>query len=69
MGGVGIKIYCLAKTVADCFKYRHKIGRDVGLEALRESRKMVGTIDDLWLYTKVCRVSNGMMPYMGAMAI
>ena len=70
MDGVDIKVYCLAKTVADCFKYRHKIGLDVALEALRESRKSNRcTIDDLWRYAKVCRVSNVMMPYMEAMAI
>ncbi len=70
MDGVEIKVYCLAKTVADCFKYRHKIGLDVALEALRESRKSGRcTIDDLWRYAKVCRVSNVMRPYMEAMAI
>ncbi len=68
--GVDIKVYCLAKTVADCFKYRHKIGLDVALEALRE---VIGsgrcTIDDIWRYAKVCRVSNVMRPYMEAMAV
>jgi hypothetical protein len=34
--GVSVKIYIPAKTVADCFKYRNKIGLDVALEALRE---------------------------------
>lgn len=70
LDGVDIKVYSLAKTVADCFKYRHKIGLDVALEALRESRKSGRcTIDDIWRYAKVCRVSNVMMPYMEAMAI
>ena len=70
MDGVDIKVYCLAKTVADCFKYRHKIGLDVALEALRESRKSGRcTIDDLWRYAKVCRVSNVMRPYMEVMAM
>ena len=68
--GVEVKVYCVAKTIADCFKYRHKIGLDVALEALRESRKSGRcTIDELWRYAKVCRVSNVMMPYMEAMAI
>lgn len=68
--GVDIKVYCVAKTVADCFKYRNKIGVDVALEALRESRKSGScTIDDLLFYAKVCRVSNVMRPYMEAMAI
>lgn len=70
MEGVEVKIYCLAKTVADCFKYRYKIGLDVALEALRESRKNDRcTTDDLWRYAKVCRVSNVMRPYLEAMAI
>lgn len=68
--GVEVKVYCLAKTIADCFKYRHKIGLDVALEALRECRKNGHcTMDELWRYAKVCRVSNVMMPYIEAMAI
>jgi predicted transcriptional regulator of viral defense system len=68
--GVEVKVYCLAKTIADCFKYRHKIGLDVALEALRECRKSGRcTMDEVWRYAKVCRVSNVMMPYMEAMAI
>jgi len=68
--GVEIKVYCLAKTVADCFKYRHKIGLDVALEALRESRKSGRcTMDDLWRYAKLCRVSNVMRPYLEALSL
>lgn len=68
--GVEVKIYCLSKTIADCFKFRHKIGLDVALEALRESRKSGRcTIDDLWRYAKVCRVSNVMRPYLEALSI
>lgn len=68
--GVEVKVYCIAKTIADCFKYRHKIGLDVALEALRECRKSSRcTMDEIWRYAKVCRVSNVMMPYMEAMAI
>ena len=68
--GVDIKIYCLAKTVADCFKYRHKIGLDVALEALRESQKSGRcTIDELWRYAKICRVSNVMRPYLEVLGI
>lgn len=68
--GVDVKVYCLAKTIADCFKYRHKIGLDVALEALRESQKGARcTIDELWQYAKICRVHNVMMPYLEAMVI
>lgn len=66
--GVEIKVYSPAKTVADCFKYRNKIGIDVALEALREVlRKKICTVDELWRYAKICRVSNVMRPYMEAL--
>jgi hypothetical protein len=58
----------VAKTVADCFKYRNKIGLDVALEALRESIKnRKATNADLWEAAKVCRVANVMRPYMEAL--
>lgn len=63
--GVPVQIYNLAKTVADCFKYRNKIGLDVALEALRECwKEHCSTIDELWYYAKTCRVSNVMRPYL-----
>ncbi len=63
--GVAVQIYNPAKTVADCFKYRYKIGLDVALEALRECwRERYSTIDELWYYAKICRVSNVMRPYL-----
>ena len=63
--GVPVSIYSPAKTVADCFKYRNKIGVDVAIEALRdcvEQRRC--TVDELWRYARICRVSNVMRPYM-----
>lgn len=67
--GVTVKVYTPAKTVADCFKYRHKIGLDVALEALRDGlHQHKFTVDDLWHYAKICRVSNVMKPYLEAMA-
>lgn len=66
--GVTVKVYSPAKTVADCFKYRNKVGLDVALEALREcQREKKCTSDDLWHFARVCRVSNVMRPYMEAM--
>jgi hypothetical protein len=63
--GIPVQIYNLPKTVADCFKYRNKIGLDVALEALRESwRDRRCTMDELWHYAKICRVSNIMRPYL-----
>lgn len=67
--GTVIKVYSPAKTVADCFKFRHKIGIDVALEALRESRRQKkATVDELWQAAKVCRVANVMRPYMESLA-
>lgn len=63
--GVKIKVFNVAKTVADCFKYRNKIGLDVALEALREGwREKRFTMDELSHYAGVCRVLNVMRPYM-----
>ena len=66
---VTVRITCIAKTVADCFKYRNKIGLDVALGALREAwheKRM--TSDDLWRYAKVCRVANVMRPYLDSLS-
>ena len=66
--GVPLRVFSVAKTVADCFKYRNKIGLDVALEALRESiRSRKATVDDLWQAANVCRVANVMKPYMEAL--
>lgn len=63
--GVSLQVYCPAKTVADCFKYRNKIGLDVALEALRETwRQRRATMDELWHYAEICRVANVMRPYL-----
>ena len=65
--GVSIPVYNPAKTVADCFKYRHKIGLDVAIEALRDCRRQrLCTNDDLWHYAQICRVANVMRPYLEA---
>ena len=63
--GVIVHVFTPAKTVADCFKYRNKIGLDVAIEALREClRSRRCTMDDLWRYAGVCRVQNIMRPYL-----
>ncbi len=67
--GVTVRVTGVAKTVADCFKYRNKIGLDVALEALREAwREKRMTSDDLWRYAKICRVANVMRPYLDSLA-
>ena len=65
--GVTLRVYSAAKTVADCFKHRNKIGLEVALEALKDARaKRMASADDLWRYAKVCRVANVMRPYLEA---
>jgi len=67
--GVDVQVYNSAKTVADCFKYRNKIGIDVAIEALRDCRRSRNcTVDDIWKYAKICRVANVMRPYLEAIA-
>jgi predicted transcriptional regulator of viral defense system len=63
--GVTVKITNPAKTVADCFKFRNKIGLDVALEALRETwRGRRCDMSELMRYARVCRVANVMRPYL-----
>ena len=63
--GVPVRITNIARTVADCFKYRNKIGLDVALEALEEALQNKRTdINELWHYASVCRVTNIIRPYL-----
>ena len=67
--GVPVRVYGPARTVADCFKFRNKIGVDIAIEALRscvEQRRC--TNDELARYASVCRVSRVMRPYMEAIS-
>jgi predicted transcriptional regulator of viral defense system len=63
--GIAVKIYSPAKTVADCFKHRSKVGLDVALEALRDAfRGRKTTMDELWAAARICRMENVMRPYL-----
>lgn len=63
--GISVPVFCAAKTVADCFKYRNKIGLDVALEALHEGWRMKRfTMDELSRYATTNRVANVMRPYL-----
>lgn len=65
IGSLEIRVFSPAKTVADCFKFRNKIGADVALEALRDCyRQKKASMDELWEAAKVCRVANVMRPYL-----
>lgn len=62
------RVYGVARTIADCFKHRNKVGLDVALEALKaglEKKKV--TADDLWHYAKIARVTNLIRPYIEAL--
>ena len=66
--GVPIRVYSAAKTVADCFKFRNKIGLDVAIEALKDSlRQKKATVHEIYHCAKVCRVGNIIRPYMEAL--
>lgn len=65
---VELRVYGVAKTVADCFKHRNKVGLDVAIEALREALAANKTnANDLWRFAKICRVANVMRPYLEAL--
>ncbi len=69
VNGIPVRVYSLAKTVADCFKFRNQVGLDVALEALRESwRARRVTMDELTHYANVCRVGRIMRPYLESLA-
>ena len=60
-----IRVYSAAKTVADCFKCRNKIGIDVAVEALRDfTRLHRGGATELARYARICRVARVMQPYL-----
>jgi predicted transcriptional regulator of viral defense system len=63
--GVEIRVYCISKTIADCFKYRNKIGLDVAIEALKDViQNKRSSIEDIIHYAEICRVKEIMRPYM-----
>jgi predicted transcriptional regulator of viral defense system len=66
--GVTVRVYSIAKTVADCFKFRNKIGLDIAIEALKDClRQKKATVNEIYRYAKICRVSNVIRPYMEAL--
>jgi predicted transcriptional regulator of viral defense system len=67
--GVDIRVYSPAKTVADAFKYRNKVGIDVAVEALRDFiRRYRGGVNELERFARICRVSRVMQPYLDSTA-
>jgi len=63
--GVTLHVYSVAKTIADLFKFRYKIGLDVAMEALRDGLKArQATRDEIMRYARICRVAKVMQPYL-----
>jgi len=68
MDGVPVRVFSAAKTVADCFKFRNKIGTDVAVEALRDYRRQHPKgLDALWRMAEVDRVTRVIRPYLEAL--
>jgi predicted transcriptional regulator of viral defense system len=66
--GVPVMIYSAAKTVADAFKFRNKIGLDVAMEALRECvRQRKATVEEIRYFAGICRVAQVMQPYLDSL--
>jgi len=67
---VPVRVYSAEKTIADCFKYRNKIGLDVTIEALRtyKQRKRKPDMQALTKFAQIDRVLRVMRPYLEAMA-
>lgn len=67
IGGVPVRVFSAAKTVADCFKFRNKIGTDVAIEALRDYRRLHPQgLEELWNFAVVDRVTRVIRPYLEA---
>ena len=63
-----LRVYGVAKTVADCFKHRNKIGLAIAIEALKVAlAQRKATADELWRFAKICRVAIVMRPYLEAL--
>jgi len=66
---VDVKVYSVAKTIADCFKFRNKIGLDVALEALQEGlRQKLCTPEEILRFARIDRVERVMLPYLETLA-
>jgi predicted transcriptional regulator of viral defense system len=65
---VSLRIYSPEKTLADCFKFRNKVGLDTAVEAIRLYRERRSIkVDDLMRYAAICRVKKIIRPYLEAL--
>jgi len=68
MAGAKIRVYGVAKTIADCFKYRNRIGFDIAMEALQEVvRKRSATPSEIMEFARIDRVESVIAPYLTAL--
>jgi len=68
MDGVTVRVYSREKTLADCFKFRHRLGMDIVLEALKLYAEQEGLhAARLLQYARICRVERTMRPYIEAL--
>lgn len=69
VAGVRVRVHSLEKAVVDCFRWRHRLGQDVALEAIREyARISRPRVRVLMHYAEVCRVARAMRPYLDVLA-
>ncbi len=66
VSGVNVKVFCPEKTVADCFKFRNKIGIDVAIEGLKRCLSRSGSRAKILEYARLCRVEKIISPYLQA---
>lgn len=70
ISGVEVKVYSAAKTVADCFYYRHTVGLDVAIEALRDAfYRRKATIDEMLRFAEIRHVKRAMFPHLYALSV
>jgi len=63
--GVSVRVTSPARTVADCFKFRRRVGLDLAIEALRSAwESRIVTMDELWQAAEQTRMANVMRPYL-----
>lgn len=68
--GVDVRVYCPEKSIADCFKFRNKIGLKVCLDALQTWWKWENRNDDRFLsFVKTCRMENIIRPYLNLLSL
>ena len=68
--GVPFRVTSPARTVVDCFRYRNKLGLDVGLEALHDVlRSQSATVDEIMRAAKICRIRTVIRPYLEAIRL